>query len=311
VHITDFYESYGLLTVFAMVLLQQLGAPIPASPILVLAGAKAMEDPVHGVWALLLAVVASTVGSVPWFYAGRRHGYRVLRLVCRISLSPDSCVRRTESAFERYGVASVIVAKFIPGFARVAAPLAGALQVHVHSFLIYTAAGAALWAGSALVAGLLFNRQIDWLLDRLAAFGVLGLILLIALLALYIAFRFVDRWRFRRQLRSARIAAAELYEMIRRGDDPLVLDVRSESHRKIDSRTIPGAKPVDPDRIDEGVLTIARLREVIVYCDCPNEATAVKVALLLRRHGVRRVRPLTGGLDAWVEVIPQSKAARA
>jgi membrane protein DedA with SNARE-associated domain/rhodanese-related sulfurtransferase len=311
VQITDFYDSYGLLTVFAVVLLQQLGAPIPASPILVLAGAKAIEDPVHGVWALALAVAGSAIGSIPWFYAGRRHGYRVLKLVCRISLSPDSCVRRTESAFERYGVASLIVAKFIPGFARVAAPLAGALRTGLVSFLVFTAAGAALWAGSALVAGLIFYRQIDWLLDRLAAFGGLGLALLTALLALYVAFRFVDRWRFRRKLRGARIAAAELYEMISRGDDPLVLDVRSASHRKIDSRTIPGARPVDPERIEESMLAIARGREVVVYCDCPNEATAVKVALLLRKHGIRRVRPLAGGLDAWVAVIPQSKAARA
>ena len=203
--ITDFYGSYGLLTVFAAVILQQLGAPIPASPVLVLAGAKAVEDPVHGVWALALAIAGSGIGSIPWFYAGRRHGYRVLKLVCRISLSPDSCVRRTESAFERYGVASLIVAKFIPGFARVAAPLAGALRIRMLPFLISTGAGAALWAGSALVLGVVFYRQIDWLLDRLAALGGLGLILLTALLALYVAFRFVDRWRFRRRLRGARM----------------------------------------------------------------------------------------------------------
>ncbi|HJY76798.1 MAG TPA: VTT domain-containing protein [Burkholderiales bacterium] len=300
-HITDFYDSYGLLTVFAVVLLQQLGAPIPASPVLVLAGAKAIEDPVHGIWALVLAIVGSAIGSIPWFYAGRRHGHRVLELLCRISLSPDSCVRRTEGAFERYGPPSLVVAKFIPGFARVAAPLAGALRVRLGSFLVYTSAGAALWAGSALVLGLLFNRQIDWLLERLASFGLLGLALLAALLALYVAFRFFDRWRFRRTLRGARIAAAELYQMMRKGEDPIVLDVRSESHRKIDGRTIPGAKPVDPERIvEQGVLTLAREREVIVYCSCPNDATAVKVALLLRKHGIRRVRPLAGGIDAWV-----------
>jgi Uncharacterized membrane-associated protein len=311
VHIADFYDSYGLLTVFAVVLLQQLGAPIPASPLLVLAGAKAMDDPVHGIWALALASAASAIGSVPWFYAGRRYGYQVLRLVCRISFSADSCVRRTETAFERYGMPSLIVAKFIPGFARVAAPLAGALRSRLGPFLLYTAAGAALWAGSALLVGLLFYRQIDVLLARLAAFGGFGLAFLAALLALYVAFRFFDRWRFGRRLRGARIAAAELYQMISRGEDPLVLDVRSESNRKLDSRTIPGARPVDPERIEEGVLAIARAREVIVYCACPNEATAVKVALFLRKHGIRRVRPLAGGIDAWVAVIPPATQARA
>jgi len=304
VHITDFYDSYGLLTVFAVVLLQQLGAPIPASPVLVLAGAKAIEDPVHGIWALVLAILGSAIGSIPWFYAGRRHGYRVLKLLCRISLSPDACVRRTEGAFERYGLPSLVVAKFIPGFARVAAPLAGALRVRLAPFLLCTAAGAALWTGSALTLGLVFNRQIDSLLGRLAEFGGYGLALLAALLTLYVVFRFFDRWRFGRRMRGARIAAAELYQKIRRGDDPLVLDVRSESNRKLDRRTIPGARPVDPEHIEEGVLAIAREREVVIYCACPNEATAVKVALFLRKHGIRRVRPLTGGLDAWVAAVP-------
>jgi membrane protein DedA with SNARE-associated domain/rhodanese-related sulfurtransferase len=301
VQITDFYESFGLLTVFAVVLLQALGAPTPASPLLILAGAKAMEDPVHGVYALALAVAGSGIGSVPWFYAGRRHGYRVLKLVCRVTLSPDSCVRRTESAFERYGVASLVVAKFIPGFARVAPPLAGALRTRLVPFLIYSGAGAALWAGSALVLGLLFYEQIDWLLERLADMGGLALVVLAGLLALYVAWRLVDRWRFLRSVRAARIGVTELYAMITKGDAPIILDVRSRTHRVLDGRSIPGARPVDPDRLEETLVTSWREQEVIVYCACPNEATAFKVAQMLRNRGIRRVRPLAGGIDAWVD----------
>jgi membrane protein DedA with SNARE-associated domain/rhodanese-related sulfurtransferase len=298
------FDGFGLAAVFGVVLLQQLGAPIPASPLLILAGARAIDDPLQGGWALALAVAASSLGSVPWFYAGRRYGYRVLKLVCRITLSADSCVRQTERVFERYGLASLLVAKFVPGLARVAAPLAGALKARLVPFLLYTSGGAALWAGSGLALGLLFYRQVDWLLGRLAALGGLGLALLAALLGLYVAFKAVDRWRFRRSLRAARIGVRELYEMITRGDDPVILDARSESHRKLDGRTIPGARPVNPDRPEETVVTLARGREVVVYCACPNEATAFKVALLLRKRGIRRVRPLTGGLDAWFEAIP-------
>jgi membrane protein DedA with SNARE-associated domain/rhodanese-related sulfurtransferase len=300
------FDGFGLAAVFGVVLLQQLGAPIPASPLLILAGAKAIDDPLQGGWALALAVAASSLGSVPWFYAGRRYGYRVLKLVCRITLSADSCVRQTERVFERYGLNSLLVAKFVPGLARVAAPLAGALRARLAPFLLYTSGGAALWAGSALAVGLLFNRQVDWLLDRLAALGGLGLALLAALLGLYVAFKAVDRWRFRRSLRAARIGVRDLYEMITRGDDPVILDARSESHRKLDGRIIPGARPVNPDRPEESVLTLARGRDVVVYCACPNEATAFKVALLLRKRGINRVRPLTGGLDAWFETIPPS-----
>jgi len=298
--ITDF-DGFGLVTVFAVVLLQQLGAPIPASPLLILAGAKAIDEPLHGVYALALAAAASALGSIPWFYAGRRYGYRVLKLVCRVTLSPDSCVRQTERVFERYGLSSLLAAKFVPGLARIAAPLAGALRVGMVPFLLYTSAGAALWAGSGLALGLLFYRQIDWLLVALADLGGLGLALLAALLALYVAFKALDRWRFRRSLRAARIGVAELKEMITRGEVPVILDVRSESHRKLDGRAIPGAKPVNPERPEESVLELARGREVVVYCACPNEATAVKVALLLRKRGIRRVRPLAGGIDAWFE----------
>jgi membrane protein DedA with SNARE-associated domain/rhodanese-related sulfurtransferase len=304
-------HGIGLAAVFGVVLLQQLGAPIPASPLLILAGARAVDDPMQGAWALALAVAASSLGSVPWFYAGRRYGYGVLKLVCRITLSPDSCVRQTERVFERYGLPSLLVAKFVPGLARVAAPLAGALRIRLVPFMVYTSAGAALWAASGLALGLLFYRQIDWLLGRLANLGGLGLALLAALLVLYVAFKAVDRWRFRRSLRAARIGVKELYEMITRGDDPVILDVRSASHRKIDGRTIPGARPVNPDRPEESVLALVRGREVVVYCACPNEATAFKVALALRKRGIHRVRPLEGGIDAWFEAIPPSTEARA
>jgi membrane protein DedA with SNARE-associated domain/rhodanese-related sulfurtransferase len=288
------------------VLLQQLGAPIPASPLLILAGAKAVEDPRTGVAALVLAVAASSLGSLPWFYAGRRYGYRVLKLACRVTLSADSCVRQTERVFERYGLPSLLVAKFVPGLARVAAPLSGALRVRLVSFLAYTSAGAALWAASGLALGLAFYRQIDRLLGELAGLGILGIALLAAFLAVYVAIKAVDRWRFLRTLRAARIGVLELYEMIARGDDPVILDVRSASHRKLDGRVIPGARPMDPERPDESIVALARGREVVVYCACPNEATAFKVALALRRRGIHRVRPLEGGIDAWFEAIPPS-----
>jgi membrane protein DedA with SNARE-associated domain len=279
VEITELLGGLGLASVFVVVLIQSLGAPIPASPLLMLAGAQAIDDPLHGMYALVLTVGASGIGSVPWFYAGRRFGYRILKLVCRLTLSADSCVRQTEKMFERYGVASLVFAKFIPGLARVAAPLAGALRIRVVPFLLLSGAGAALWAGGGLDPGL------------------------------YVAIKLLDRLRFLRTVRSARIAPAELHAMIGRGDDPVILDVRSEANRRLDPRTVPGARPVDPDRIEQNLVALARDREVIVYCACPNDATAMRVALLLRKRGIRRVRSLAGGIDAWAEAI--ARTARA
>jgi membrane protein DedA with SNARE-associated domain/rhodanese-related sulfurtransferase len=301
VQITDFYGGYGLATVFGAVLLQQLGAPIPALPALVVAGAVAMTDPLQGVYALALAVAASSIGNLLWFWAGRRYGYRVLKLLCRMTLSPDSCVHHAETTYERHGLASLVIARFLPGLATVAPPLAGALGIRTAPFLIYSGAGTALWAGSGLVLGLVFYAQIDRLLARLAALGGLAIVVVAALLALYVAWRLVDRWRFLRSLQAARIGVHELYELIAKGDEPVILDVSSKTHCSLDGRSIPGARPVDPDRLEETLLSIRRGQEVIVYCACPNEATAVKTALLLRKHGVRRVRPLAGGIDAWFD----------
>jgi membrane protein DedA with SNARE-associated domain/rhodanese-related sulfurtransferase len=282
-----------------VVLVQQLGAPIPAMPVFLLAGAQSIQDPLYGVYALGLAILASTAGNLPWFWAGRRYGHRVLKFMCRISLSPDACVRQTENAFERRGPAALLIAKFVPGFAHVAAPLAGAFRFRTATFLLYNAAGTALWAGAGLILGLVFYAQIDWLLGQLAAFGGPALVLVAILVLLYLVYRWFVRWQFLKTLRASRIGVAELQEMMHRGDAPIVLDVRSRTHRKLDGRMIPGARPVDLDDIEGPLAQIPVGRHIVVYCACPNDATAVKVAMLLRRRGIRHVRPLAGGIDAW------------
>lgn len=297
---TQFFAEYGLAAVFGFVLLEQLGAPIPALPVVLLAGAKAAEDPVRGVYALAVAILACTVADSAWFWAGRRYGYRVLKLLCRVAISPDSCVSRTEGAYQRRGVATLVIAKFVPGLATVAPPVAGALGLATSSFLLFNALGAALWAGAALALGLVFHGQIDWLMQGLAELGGYATLLLAVLLALYIAWRVWDRWRFLRTLRMARVSVDELYEMMNRGEEPMVLDVRSRAHRLLDGRSIPGALAVDLDDLDGALAEIPRDREVVVYCACPNEASAVKVALALRARGIHRVRPLAGGIEAWV-----------
>lgn len=281
-------------------LLEQLGAPIPALPVILLAGARVIDDPIFGVYALGVSVLACTIADLAWFWAGRRYGYRVLKLLCRMSLSPDSCVSRTEASYERRGAATLVIAKFIPGLATVAPPVAGALGLRVSSFLLYNGAGAALWSGTGLILGLLFHSQIDWLLEQLVELGGLALMLVVCALALYIAYRLWDRWRFLKSLRTARVSVDDLYAMMSRGEEPVVLDVRSHTHRALDGRQIPGARPVDLDDLEGTLAGIPRDRDVFVYCACPNEASAVKVALLLRDRGIRSVRPLAGGIDAWV-----------
>ena len=294
-----FYASHDLPIIFGTVLVQQLGLPIPAFPLLILAGAQSFGDPAHGIAALALSVLASGLGNYAWFRAGRRYGYRVLKAVCRMSLSRDSCVRQTESAFERYGPGTLVIARFVPGLGMVAPPLAGGVGLKASTFLLFNGIGSLLWAASGLALGWAFHAQIEWLFDALTALGNQAIVLVAVLVALYVAYRVWMRWRFRNALRAARISVEELHAMMSRGEDVLVLDVRSRMDRKLDRRSIPGSTPIDLDDADQALAKIPRDREIVVYCACPNEATAASVALRLRKRGVKRIRPLAGGIDGW------------
>lgn len=298
--IERFLAEHVVLTASAAVLVHQLGIPLPAFPVLIWAGSAAFDDPLLLASAFLATTLAGTLGNLPWYWAGRRHGHRVLKLVCRVTLSPDSCVRQTENAFERRGPAMLVVARFLPGFETVAPPLAGALGLETPAFLLYDLAGSALRAAVGLALGLAFHDEVGWLVEWLAELGGHAMLLLGALLAGYIAYRLAQRWLFLRSLRIARVSVQELSGMMTRGDEPIVLDVRTRSHRLADARRIPGARAVDLDALEHTLAEVPREHEVVVYCACPNEATAAKVALELRARGFRRVRPLAGGIDAWV-----------
>jgi membrane protein DedA with SNARE-associated domain/rhodanese-related sulfurtransferase len=298
--IEPFPAQHVLLTVTGAVLAHQIGIPIPALPFLIWAGSAASGDPVLLAQAFVLSTLVGTAGNLPWYWAGRRYGHRVLGLVCRITLSPDSCVRQTESAFERRGPAMLVLARFLPGFEAVAPPLAGALRLGMSDFLLYDSAGSALRAGAGLALGVAFRDEVGWLLDWLSALGGHAMLALIALLAAYALYRLAQRWLFLRSLRTARISVQELAGMMSRGDNPVVLDVRTRSHRQADARRIPGAHAVDLGALERTLSAVSRDGEVVVYCACPNESTAAKVALQLRARGFRRVRPLAGGIDAWV-----------
>lgn len=264
--ISSLLAQYGLALVFINVFLVQAGAPIPAVPTLMVAGALAVGGALSLPAIVLVSVVASLLGDLIWYMAGRYYGFRVLQLLCRVSISPDSCVRQTETRFQRWGAPSLVVAKFIPGFAIVAPPLAGALHVKLAPFLIYSAASAALWSGLAAGAGMLFHRQIDWALKQLERMGVYALLAVGIALGLFIAAKWWQRRRFFEALRMARISVDDLYGLMQRGLRPLVVDVRSAQARLADPRRIPGALAADIDNLDIELAELAPDRELILYC---------------------------------------------
>jgi membrane protein DedA with SNARE-associated domain/rhodanese-related sulfurtransferase len=290
----------GLTVIFLNVLCDQLGLPVPAVPTLVIAGAMAADGrlPTGAVFGLALA--ACLIGDSAWYLAGRHFGGRVMHLLCRVSLTPDSCVNQTQTSFERWGSKVLIVAKFIPGLGLVAPPLAGATRMGFARFMCYSTLGGALWVAASLLGGVLLKPQIERLLPRVLGLGGAAVTLILVVLAAYIAYKWWERFRFNKALDMARISVAELYEQMKAASPPVVLDVRSATAQGLQLRRIPGALHVPVQQVGQHVGKLPRDRDIILYCTCPNEASAAKAAKLLMNHGFRRVRPLHGGLEAWV-----------
>jgi membrane protein DedA with SNARE-associated domain/rhodanese-related sulfurtransferase len=293
--------QYGLLIVFANVLLDQLGLPVPAVPTLVVAGAVAADGQLPVAPLFLWSVFACLIADCGWYLLGQVYGIRVLKTLCRISLEPDSCVSQTQTRFERWGVNSLVIAKFIPGLAIIAPPLAGAMRIGWWRFIFLSTGAAVLWVGSALVAGALFKLQIARLLEHLDDVGGVLAAGLVMLLAGYIAYKWWERSRFYKLLRMARISVVELYELLQAGAAPVIIDVRSPTARALEPRWIPGALHVPLQDVARHVADLPRDKEIVLYCTCPSEASAARVAKILMNHGFKRVRPLHGGLDAWLE----------
>jgi rhodanese-related sulfurtransferase len=209
-------------------------------------------------------------------------------------------VGETQSSFERWGAKALIVAKFIPGLGLMAPPLAGAVRMDFGRFLCFSMLGSALWAGAALFAGVMLKAQIELLLPQMAGIGGAAILLLLLLLAAYILFKWWERHRFHRALDMARISVAELHEQLSRGAAPLVVDVRSSTAQALELRRIPGALHLPVQEVSRHLNGYARDREIILYCTCPSEASAAQAARMLMNQGFSRVRPLRGGLHAWL-----------
>jgi membrane protein DedA with SNARE-associated domain/rhodanese-related sulfurtransferase len=293
-------QQYGVGFVFLNVLALQAGLPVPAYPALIVAGAYAAMGG-RPLWQLVLVgIAAALVADTGWYLAGRKFGIRILGLLCRMSLSPDSCVRQTESIFQRFGATSMLFAKFVPGFASVATALAGAMRLRYAVFVLFDAIGAGLWVGVGVSIGYVFRDAINDAMETLSALGHVGLMVVLAGFAIWVAVKWWHRHAFAKQLRMDRVSVDELRTLMDESKVEAIVDVRSPLMQAATGR-IPGARTIDMKKIAEGFEGVSTDGEVVVYCACPNEATAVKVAQALRKVGFKRIRPLHGGIDAWIE----------
>jgi membrane protein DedA with SNARE-associated domain len=262
----QFLIHYGYALLFAWVWIEQMGLPIPAIPLLLGAGALAGSERMSWPLSLGLAIVAAVAADLFWYYLGRYRGGRVLKLLCRISLEPDSCVRRTEDVFVRHGARSLLVAKFVPGLNTAAPSLAGIFRMPVWRFVLFDGLGAFFWAATFIGLGYLFSDQ----LERAAAYALRwggGLALAIAAsFAAYVLWKFVQRQRFLHQLRIARISPQRLMDKLRAGEPVMVIDLRQPLDIETQPYTIPGALRMAVEELEQRHEEIPRDRDVVLYC---------------------------------------------
>jgi membrane protein DedA with SNARE-associated domain/rhodanese-related sulfurtransferase len=302
----DLVARYGPAIVFLNVMGSALGLPVPAMPTLIVVGASVqmMGSATHSVLPHLLAVLCIAVaggliGDMVWFQGGRRYGDRTLKTICTLSLSRDTCVKKTERFFGRWGVRVLIVAKFIPGLSLVSVPLAGAMGVRARSFILHDGLGVALWAGVGLALGVIFSAQLEMLFGMMSVFGRRAALFIGVALVLYVAYRWWRRKMLMKTLEQARITVDELYSMMANEPVPIVFDIRSTEKRMLDPFVIPGSIHADERELAEIVKNYDPGHKIIIYCSCPNEVSAAWMAKAMRNAGFKDVVPLTGGLDAW------------
>jgi len=264
--VVQFLAGYGGPVLFGVVFAEQVGLSLPAAPLLLAAGALAGGGRMSLWTALGLPVLASLLGDGLWYELGRRRGSRVLNLLCRISLEPDSCVRRTENLFVRHGVRSLLVAKFVPGLSTVAPPLAGIFGVRVPRFLLYDGLGALFWAEAFVGVGYLFSSQLERAALYASRLGSALVVLLAAAVVAYVLGKYAQRRYVLRRLRIARIDAVELRRMLEARGEIMIVDLRSPLDAQADPYTIPGALRMAPEEVEQRHQEIPRERDIVLFC---------------------------------------------
>ena len=294
-HLIDAMRDHGLALEFLFALMSQAGLPVPAEPALVIAGALAASGEWRPEVAWIVAASAALIADHAWYLAGRYRGRSLLGLVCRISLSPDTCVRSADGLLQRFGGGLLVLAKLIPGVAAVAIPTAAASGMTYGRFLLYDGIGAAAWSGLWVGVGVIFGREIDRVLDRMEAAGSrIGWILAL-LVAAWIVAKALQRWRLKRLFRATRIDADEVRRRLADGDPLVIIDARSRLALQDDPRRLPDSQSWETLEGQRDLGSRFRGSLVVTFCTCPNEASAAVVAQRLIVAGHRDVRVLAGG----------------
>jgi len=295
-------HTYSIL--FGWVLIEQGGLPIPSVPLMLAAGTMSAAHKLHLAYAIPVILLACLISDSAWYFLGKNFGGRVLNVLCRFSLEAATCVERTHGTVGKRGAFTLLFAKFVPGLSTVAAPIAGQLGIPYATFVLYDMAGSLLWCGAWLLAGRFFGDVAERSAHFFALLGHFGIALVLLMVVVLVIYRLNKRRQFLAELRGLRLEPAQLMAMIadaeRAGlDRPFIVDLRHPLDVMTDPLVLPGALRIGPDELKQRREIIPTDRDIVLYCTCPSEETSAKVALELHRLGIKRVRPLRGGLQGW------------
>jgi membrane protein DedA with SNARE-associated domain/rhodanese-related sulfurtransferase len=313
----DFFLHYVYIILFLWVLAEQLGVPIPSTPLLLTAGTLTGTHKAHLALVLLVVVAACAVSDSIWYFLGKKYGGAVVKLLCRMSMESATCVRKTTNIFTQHGSKALLIAKFIPGLATVAAPIAGQTAMPYPTFLAYDLAGALIYALTLTLAGRFFGDALEKDPHAMRVIGHFAGLLFVLLLIGFFLYRVLKQQAFLKSVRGAKIEPDELKSMLDNGQKVYIVDLRHPLDYLPDPRVLPGAVRFSATTIASHKEELPRDRDVVLYCTCPSEATSGKVALQLRKLGVYRVRPLRGGFDEWkklgypLETLPEDAGSSA
>ena len=296
----DLLMRHRMAVIFAWSFGVQGGAPIPAVPMLLGAGALAGAGQMSLTLAVATAVAATLAADVLWYTLGLFVGARLLGILGRLSLDPDSFVRDAKDRFQAHRARFLVVAKFLPGVNPLASALAGVVTLRPVSFLTFDVIGAVLWAGGWMTLGYACADVIEVVATKVARVGTPLAIALVAALIAYLAFKLARRQRFLRHLRKARITPLELKRRLDAGDPLVIVDLRTALDIETVPYRIPGARRIAPELLlhPPAEPLFPRDSEIVFYCAEPREATSAWIAL---RLGFKNTHPLSGGLEGWRE----------
>lgn len=264
---TQLLLLHGYYFVLFYVLGVGLGVPIPADPLLLIMGALVGDHHYNFFLAFFSALIPAVTADYFWYEVGRIKGTSVLKLICRLTIEPDTCVRTTQATFTKRGISTLYIAKFVPGMSLVSMPMAGIIGMSRRRFLIADAIGCALWIGTYMLTGVLFHSYVDSLIAQLGLFGKRAGLVVLSFLLLYIAYKYIQRWRILRELRVNRITPFAVHELLESSPGNLtIVDLRHPSEVERDSFKIPGARVLRPEELSSLAREIPPEQEIILYC---------------------------------------------